>query len=321
VIGSSLWFEKVNLLSWPKVYVLILTWNRVHDVITCLSHLDDLDYPNYEVLVIDNGSSDGTVETIKEKFEHIDILENGINLGYAGGNNAGLRHALEHGADYMFIVNSDTILPPDIVREMVEVASSSQDIAAVGAKNLKMSDPSTIWAAYLEMTYDWTLVKVVGNREQDGPEYTVVQDVDSVVGCGMLLSRRAIQDVGMIDEFLFGYHEDVDWCLRARRKGYRCVYAGTAYLLHRGSSSTDISQEQSMPARYFLVRNAIIVARRYGNPLQFAHVCLSMLLFLSGKEMKCQLGLRKRGTFSLMWRGFRDGWRERPAPLRELGLR
>jgi len=308
-------------LAWPKVYVLILTWNRIYDVMTCLSHLHELDYPNYVPVVIDNASNDGTVEAVRAKFPQITVLENETNLGYAGGNNVGIRYAIEHGADYMLIVNSDTILPPKLLRELVNVASSSEDIGAVGAKNLRMTKPSIVWGAYLKMTYDWKLVRVIGKEEKDSPRYSLVREVPAVIGCGMLLSRRAVEEVGMIDEFLFGYHEDVDWCLRARRKGYRCIYAGTAHILHRGSSSTSIVHEKSMPCAYFVPRNAVIVARRYGARLQSARVVLSMLLYLLRKEMKCQLGIIRKGSFSLMWRGFRDGLKERPAPLEELGLR
>jgi len=308
-------------LDWPKVYVLILTWNRVYDVVTCLGHLDELDYADYVPVVIDNASDDGTVAIIKERFPHITVLENEVNLGYAGGNNAGIKYAIEHDADYVLIVNSDTILPPNLLQKLVKIASSSPDIGAVGAKNLRMTKPSIVWGAYLEMTYDWRLVRVVGKEEKDCPEYTVIKDVPVVIGCGMLLSRKAVEDVGMIDEFLFGYHEDVDWCLRARLKGYRCVYAGTAHVLHRGASSIDVSQEWSMPCAYFLCRNAIIVARRYGGALRSVRVVLSMLFYLLRKEMKCWLGVLRKRSFSLMWRGLRDGLRERPAPLEELGLR
>lgn len=308
-------------MEYPKVCVLILTWNRVDDLLTCLSHLHELDYPNYEPLVVDNASEDGTVDAVKEKYPHVTVLENPTNLGYAGGNNRGMKYALEHGADYVLIVNSDTVLPPNLIRELVRVASSSDDIAVVGAKNLKMDDPSTLWGAYIKVSYNRLLVKVVGQDKKDGPRYFTVKEVPGVIGCGMLVSRKAIEEVGGIDEFLFGYHEDMDWCQRAILKGYRLVYAGTAYILHKGSSSTDTTQERFLPMYYFLARNSVIFARRYGNLMQFWRVIGLTVLYAIRKEVKCRLGLERKGKYSLIWKGLKDGWNEAPVPFEELGLR
>jgi GT2 family glycosyltransferase len=283
--------------------------------------LHELDYPNYVPVVIDNASEDGTVDAIREEYPQITVLENPTNLGYAGGNNRGLKYALEQGADYMLIVNSDTILPPNLIKELVRVASSSEDIGAVGAKNLKMDDSSTLWGAYIRVSYNRLLVKVIGQDRKDGPRYFVVRDVPGVIGCGMLVSRKAVEDVGYIDEFLFGYHEDMDWCQRARLKGYRLVYAGTAYILHKGSSSTDTTQQRFLPMYYFLARNTVIFARRYGRSVQFFRVIILTVLYGIRKEIKCWFGLEPAGKYSLIWKGLKDGWDEAPVPFGELGLR
>ena len=301
----------------PRVCVLILTWNTREEVLTCLKHALLADYPDYEVVVIDNASQDGTSAAVREKYPDVTLLENPTNLGYAGGNNRGLRYALEHGADYMLIINSDTVMPPDLLSKIVRVASSSDDIAAVGVKNLKMDDPSTVWAAYPELTYGRELLNVVGREQPDSPEYDVVKDVDGVSGSCMFLSRRAVEEVGLLDELFFMYHEDLDWCQRAISKGYRCVYAGTAHILHKGSSSTGMTRA----GYYFLVRNAIIFARKHGNPLQFLSVLISTVLYGLRKVVKCWLKLEKRDAYSSVWRGLKDGLRQGPVPFEELGLR
>jgi GT2 family glycosyltransferase len=304
-------------LDAPSVCVLILTWNTREEVLTCIKHAVVADYANYEVVVIDNASRDGTSAAVREKYPDVTLLENPTNLGYAGGNNKGLKYALEHGADYMLIINSDTIMPPDLLTKIVRMASSSDDIAAVGAKNLKMDDPSTLWGAYAELVYGRELLNAVGRGQPDGPEYGVVKDVDGVSGSSMLLSRRAVEDVGLLDEMFFMYHEDLDWCQRAISKGYRCVYAGTAHILHKGSSSTGMTRA----GHYFLARNAIIFARRHGNLLQFLSVVVSTLWYAVRREVKYWLRLEKKDEHSLLWRGFMDGLREAPAPFEELGLR
>jgi len=308
---------KVDVLDAPKVFVLILTWNTCDQVLTCLEHAVAVDYPNYEVVVIDNASQDGTSAAVRERYPDVTLLKNVENLGYAGGNNLGLRYALEHGAGYMLIVNSDTIMPSNLLSEVVRVASSSNDIAVVGVKILKMRNPSVLFSAYSEVTYGRELLRVIGRDQLDSPEYGVVKDVAGVSGACMLLSRRAVEDVGLLDEVFFLYHEDLDWCQRAISKGYRCVYAGTAHILHEGSSSTQMTRA----GYYFLVRNAIIFARRHGNLLQFLSVVISTVLYGVRKEVKCWLRLQQKDAYSSVWRGLRDGLREAAVPFEELGLR
>jgi GT2 family glycosyltransferase len=308
---------KAAIVETPKVFVLILTWNTCQEVLTCVEHALGANYPNYQVVVIDNASQDGTSAAVRHRYPNVTLLENSENLGYAAGNNRGIKYALEHGAEYVLIINSDTVMPPDLLTKTVQIASSSDHIAAVGVKNLKMSDPSTVWAAYLELTYRRELLNVVGREQPDSPALSVVKDVPGVSGACMLLSRRAVEDVGLLDETFFMYHEDLDWCQRAISKGYRCVYAGTAHILHKGSSST----LKTRAGYYFLVRNSILFARKHGNLVQYLTVVLSTFLYGTRKNVKCWLGLEKKETYSLLWQAFKDAITGRPIPLRELGLR
>ena len=308
---------RAEILEAPRVSILILTWNTCEEVLTCVGHALAMDYPNYEVVVIDNASRDGTSAAVRERYPAVTLLENSENLGYAGGNNRGIEYAVEHGAEYVLIVNSDTVMPSDLLTKIVDIASSSDDIAAVGVKNLKMSDPSTVWAAYLELTYRRELLHVVGREQPDSPALSVVKDVPGVSGACMLLSRRALEAVGLLDETFFMYHEDLDWCQRAISKDYRCVYAGTAHILHKGSSST----LRTRAGYYFLVRNSILFARKHGNMLQFLNVLASTFLYGMRKNVKCWLGLEKKETYALLWQGLRDAVARKPVPLEELGLR
>ncbi len=308
---------KAEILDTPRVSILILTWNTCQEVLTCVEHALASEYPSYEVVVIDNASRDGTSAAVRQRYPNVTLLQNSENLGYAGGNNRGIKYALEHGAQYVLIVNSDTIMPPDMLTKTVHIALSSDDIAVVGVKNLKMSDPSTVWAAYLELTYRRELLYVVGREQPDSPALSVVKDVPGVSGACMLLSRQALEDVGLLDEKFFMYHEDLDWCQRAISKGYRCVYAGTAHILHKGSSST----LRTRAGYYFLVRNSILFARKHGNPIQYFTVVTATFLYGMRKNVKCWLRLEKKETYSLLWQGLKDAVMGRPVPLEELGLR
>jgi GT2 family glycosyltransferase len=311
----------------PLVALLILTWNRRDDVLRCVASLPRLDYPNLLPVVIDNASSDGTVAALRRQHPALEIIENGRNLGYAGGNNVGIRWALERGADYVLIANSDTEMTAGLVSELVRVAESDPRIAVVGCRNLLMEDPRLLWGAYAELTYGPFVVRTAGERVADGEGWRVVRDVDSVIGNGYLWRRAALEQVGLLDERFFGYHEDVDWCLRARRAGRRVVYAGTAAIIHKGGSSSDRRQARSFPMSYFLGRNGVLFARKHGSRLEklrFAVLCSSALGFRWARALLLATRGERGRDFVAMERGFTKGlWdalRERPVPFGELGL-
>ncbi len=317
----------------PRVVILILTWNRRDDVLRCIASLQRLTYPNCLPVVIDNASSDGTVAALRARHPQLTILQNSHNLGYAGGNNVGIRWALQHGADYVLIINNDTEVTVDMVSELVRVAEDDARIGIVGCRNLLMEDPTYLWGAYGTLTYGPFLVRVEGQRQPDRTRWQVVKDVDWVIGNGCLLRRRALEQTGLLDEVFFAYHEDVDWCVRARRSGYRVVYAGTAAIIHKGGSSSDGGQGQSVPARYFLGRNGVLFVRKNGRwhqRVQFTVLCGAALLAWIAKAACLQLAvgnarLRARGADSWTMAtiyivGVADGLRDRPIPFARFGL-
>jgi GT2 family glycosyltransferase len=319
---SSVFICGFTRLVAPHVVLLILTWNRRDDVLRCVASLPRQRYPNVTPVVIDNASQDDTVVALRARYPELTILENRRNLGYAGGNNAGIGWALEHDADYVQLINSDTEVTPELTAELVRVAESDPRIAVVGCRNLLMEDPSQLWGAYSTLTYGPFLVRSDGAGATDGPQWQVIRDVDAVIGNGYLWRRQALQQVGLLDESLFGYHEDVDWCERARRAGWRVVYAGTAAIVHRGGSSSSPEHKRVFPARYFLGRNAVRFARRYGGAadrLRMAALCGGAL---AARALRAAL---RRDAYSLAQerdyaRGLWDGLRDHPVPFAALGL-
>ena len=317
----------------PFVVVLILTWNRRDDVLRCVASLPRLTYPNFLPVVIDNASADDTVAALRARHPELTILENARNLGYAGGNNAGIRVARTRGADYVQIVNSDTEMTPDLLSELVRVAESDPRIAVVGPRNLLLEEPSRLWGAYGELTYGPFVVRNAGERALDGSQWQVVRDVDSVIGNGYLWRCSALDAVGLLDEELFGYHEDLDWSVRARRAGYRVVYAGTAAILHKGGSSSDHEQPKHFPRSYFLGRNGVLFAKRYANPAErarFSVLCAAafaarwlraaVLSLLPGGTAAGRLGRTMRASEGAFARGAMDGLLGRAVPFEALGL-
>jgi GT2 family glycosyltransferase len=316
----------------PKVVLLILTWNRRDDVLACVASLARADYPNLLPVVIDNASADDSVAALRARYPELAILRNPTNRGYAGGNNVGLRWALEEGADYVQIINSDTEVTAEMTSEMVRVAESDARIAVVGCRNLLMENPCRLWGAYGILDYGPFVVRTAGQGEPDGPRWREVRDADWVIGNGYLWRRAALERVGLLDERFFGYHEDVDWCVRARQAGYRVVYAGTAAIVHRGGSSSDPAEARRFPVAYFLGRNGVLFARRYAAPAQqvrFALLCggafAVRVLRAAIRSVSPSRAARARGGAELSrerqyFRGLGDGLRGRPIPFRRLGL-
>jgi GT2 family glycosyltransferase len=303
----------------PRVILLILTWNRRDDVLRCVASLPRLTYPNLTPVVIDNASQDDSVAALRARHPALTILENRRNLGYAGGNNAGIRWALGQGADYVQLINSDTEVTPDMTGELVRVAESDPRIAVVGCRNILMEDPTRLWGAYSTLTYGPFLVRSDGAGAADEPRWHGVRDVDAVIGNGYLWRRAALGDVGLLDESFFGYHEDVEWCARARQRGWRVVYAGGAAIVHRGGSSSASGHARVFPARYFLGRNAVAFVRRYAGAadrLRFAALCGGALAARLGRAL-VRGGLDADLAYA---RGLWDGLRRRPVPFAALGL-
>jgi GT2 family glycosyltransferase len=303
----------------PHVAIVILTWNGKEDILHCLPTLSRIRYPNWSCTVVDNASSDGTVEAIHAAYPDQRLLVMEKNLGFCGGNNRGIEDALARGADFLLLLNNDTELHPDLLDELVSVAQSDPVIGAVGTKNILMDDHRIVWGAYGELRYDRDLVRLIGARQPDGPEYSGVKDVDWVIGNGILMSRMALEKVGGFDESFFGYHEDVDWCERARQVGFRIVYNGRAIIYHKGFGAARPSAKMPFPVLYFLGRNSILFARKHASAFQ---LCKFVTLFFSGVAWWMICGIFRGDRIkSYLWlvRGFADGVVGR-LPLRQLGL-
>jgi hypothetical protein len=317
----------------PRVVLLILTWNRRDDVLRCAASLPRAAYANLEAAVIDNASADDSVAALRAAYPRLTILQNPVNLGYAGGNNVGIRWALQRGADYVQIINSDTEVTAELTAELVRVAESDRRIGVVGCRNVLMEDPRRLWGAYGTLTYGPFLVRSEGAGAMDGPAWRGVRDVDVAIGNGYLWRRAALEQIGLLDESLFGYHEDVDWCLRARRAGWRVVYAGTAAIVHKGGSSSDPDRPRSFPQSYFLGRNGVVVARRHAGraaQARFALLCAAAWAARSARAGASALlardpAARRRAAQQAsaeraFARGALDALRDRPIPFAALGL-
>ncbi len=261
----------------PLVYVIILTWNRRDEVLGAVRSLARIRYGNFVPVVVDNASSDDTVEALRSRHPDLKVIVNHKNIGYTGGNNVGIRYALEKGAEYVVLMNNDSRAHRDLVGRMLEVMRTDDRIAVVGSKNLYENDPNRIWGAWAEVTYGPMLTKIYGRNQLDDGSFHCVRDVDQVMGCGYMWRRAALEDIGLLDTNFFGYHEDTDWCVRAIKGNWRVVYCGDAIVYHKGGVSNNPVYKESMPVMYFLGRNAILFAKKHSSTMELLRLTINSL--------------------------------------------
>lgn len=304
-----------------RVGVVVLDWNGGEETLRCLSTVRASLFVETTIVLVDNASSRPVLEDAARRFPGLTTLRNASNLGYAGGNNVGIRHLLDQGCDAILILNNDAFPAPDALARMLEVAASDEDIAAVGARILELSSPGQpprLWMAWGRLTWRQSLVALEGRGASDAPRWHGNRDVEWVSGCALLLLRRGLERVGFFDEDFFAYLEEVDWCTRARAAGLRIVFAGEAAVEHRGEASSGkggyVSRKQ-----YLIARNAILFARRHGSPLQRFWFQLWFFGSLPFQFLRRWPSGEGEGVV-LKLRGALDALRGRPLPRARLGL-
>jgi GT2 family glycosyltransferase len=301
----------------PRVLVVVLNWNGEADTLACLESLERVRDPAFDVLVVDNGSRASVAAAVRARFPRVACVELPVNLGYAGGNNVGLRRAVDEGYAYAYVLNNDTVVDPGFLREALAAAAAG--VAAVGGKVVAFDDPTRLWMTYGRVNYRQSLIGLAGWGERDRGQYDQQRDVEWVPGCALLLSCAALREVGLFDERFFAYHEDVDWCTSARERGWRIVYAPRSLVLHRGNRTLG-GPAYTSPRKYLSARSTVLFARKHATPLQHAKLWASILLTLPFVYLRRLVTGEARGVH-LKIRGWLDGLRDREPPYEALGLR
>jgi GT2 family glycosyltransferase len=269
--------------SFPRVYVITLNWNGKDDTIECIESLKKLYYPNFQIVVVDNGSTDGSVLALRVEYPDITIIENKRNLGYAEGFNAGLKYAYQHGADYFLILNNDTTIDPDALAELVKVAEQNDRIGFVSGKVYSYEKPQRLQTAGRNSDPILIVGSDVGAKEVDHGQYDEVREYDFVDDVFLLVRRRVFEEVGGYDPLFFLMCEEADWCVRVRKAGFKIMYTPHAKIWHKGNlgPSSGISKIH----QFYLARSEILFIRRHGDTQQFHRYLLNLLLHQAPRKV------------------------------------
>jgi GT2 family glycosyltransferase len=213
------------------VYIVILNWNEWQDTSLCLSSLQELNYPSYQVVVVDQGSTDGSPERIRQTFPWVQVIENGKNLGFTGGCNVGMRYGLSQGADFVWLLNNDTTVDKYALGALVTRAESDSHIGAVGSAIYFMHEPERLQA------WGGGYINFVMGRGEHFLRPVPDGEIEFITGASLLLPRKALEAVGPLDEGFFIYWEDADICFRLRKAGWKLAVAGDSKIWHKGHTS------------------------------------------------------------------------------------
>lgn len=222
----------------PKVAIIIINWNQKQHTKECLDSLKNINYQNYEVILVDNASKDNSVAFFKKDYSYANIIENKKNLGFAEGNNVGIREALSHNADYVFILNNDTIVDKEILKELIKSITSDSTIGAVTPKIYNYYQPNVIDAAGGFLSFNKSKIHQIGYGELDKGQYDKEYPINFITGSAMLARADVFKIVGLFDATFFAYCEDMDFCHRMQQNGFKLKYVPQAKIWHKVSAST-----------------------------------------------------------------------------------
>ncbi|MCB1066596.1 MAG: glycosyltransferase family 2 protein [Simkania sp.] len=233
-------------------YIIILNWNGKQDTLDCLESLTHVKAP-HQIIVVDNGSTDDSVQAISTAFPLILLIETGENLGYAEGNNVGIREALKLGATHLLILNNDTTVEPDFLDAFL-----ASDDAIQGAKPLLASDPTTLD----HLGGIWEMKKgtfsLIGCREK-ASQWNERIPLDYVCGVALFAKAEVFKKIGLFEPRFFLFWEESDWCARAKRAGYQPYFCPNAKLNHKVSASFTGGKAHTT---YFWWRNRLFWVKR-----------------------------------------------------------
>lgn len=297
----------------PPVWVIVLNWNGREVIEECLDSLLAMDYPDFKVMVVDNASTDGSAEAVAADYPQVTLLRMRENALYAGGNNAGVESALSLGAEAVMLVNNDTVAHRDLLGRLAEALFGDPRAGVAGPKIFYHDAPDVIWSAGGKVIVPLGLVHHMGIRRADSGRYSTLREVDYLTGCCLLVRAEAFRAVGPLDTSYAIYGEDVDWCLRARRKGWKSLFVPEAHLWHKVSHS---SGGGLTPFKaYYKMRSNVLIFRRFARPIHW----LTWPLATAGYAVAMASVQAARGRLNValeFLRGWADGFFSPGAPDR-----
>jgi hypothetical protein len=250
-----------------KIATIVVNWNLKEETLRCLQSLESINLPSnyaHRVIVVDNGSGDGSKKCIARQFPEFEIISLPSNIGFGAACNQAISWVMNDTlCEYMFLLNNDAFAHPNVLSELIQVAEANPEAGILGPKIYYQDEPRTIWYAGARKRWGVMSPMDTGRGEIDYGQFNVLREVDYVFGAAMFIRRSVFEKVGLFDEKFFIYLEDMDLCLRAKEIGFSLLFVPQAYVWHKGSASTTSNAGMR---EYHLIRSAVYFAMKHTMP-------------------------------------------------------
>jgi hypothetical protein len=281
------------------VAAVLANWNLPDYTVRCVRSLRASDYPDLRIIVVDNGSRQELYARLRSELTDAELIRSEVNRGFAAGNNLGIRRALEDGADYVLVINNDTVVDSRMLGRLVEAAEARPDAGLIGPMIYHLDRRDEVWwPAYHSVEAQGIVRYVLCRGLPRRREPRAVQDVDFVGGCGVLIPRGVLLEVGMFSETYFMYYEDFDLCVRVRRSGRAVVCVTNASMWHAVSAS--YGGRDSLRKRWYQVRSALTFygdhSRGLRRTVSLAFVLMRTALLLGRSLVRGTIAALAGGT-------------------------
>ncbi|UZS00109.1 glycosyltransferase family 2 protein [Chondrinema litorale] len=289
---------KNEMQSKPFISIVTINYNQLNVTLEFLNSLKVSKYKNFEVIVVDNNSAFNPKETINKLYPEVKVLVNAINLGFAGGNNSGINIAK---GDYILLINNDTEISDTLLELLLVPFYQDERVGVVSPKIVFYHSPDLIQYAGFNPLHPITgRTSAVGNMEKDLGQYNYLSETNGAHGCTMMVSRKVIDNVGLMPELYFLYYEEWDWSKQINKAGYKIMYQGNAIIYHKESISTG----KNTPLKtYYHTRNRILFMRRHSSPKSlFLFYAFFYFITLPKNTLKCLFTGQLEHVKSL-WKG------------------
>ena len=288
----------------PNVGIVISNYNGWQDTVQCLESLQKQTYRDFEIILLDDASTNDSVQQLQKHLtENTVFLPREANVGFAAANNVGMRRALADGCDWVLLLNNDTVAAPDFLETLLRETPAG---AVSCPKMLFLDPPDEIWFAGGELDRATGKVRHLGGHEKDGPAFAEKKQVSFITFCCVLLPRQVIEQVGFLDETLFMYCEDVDYCIRLADAGVPLWFLPDARIWHKAGGSAG-----GMLSVYYITRNTLYLTCKGKSRGYIRARTLPVLIAGAARYALTKLLGRKKGRSYGAFRGALDFWRGR----------
>jgi len=258
----------------PKVSIIIVNYKDPKDTLELLSSLKGLQYKNVEVIIVDNGTEVDRTDLYKAIIDKARVFCLIENRGFAGGVNYGIKKST---GEFTLLINNDTVVSPDLIQSLLEAFMCDPEIGMVSPKIKFYNQPSIIQYAGATQISSWFgRGKKFGFGEIDLGQFNIIKETGLCNGACLMIRKQVFEDVGLLPEFYFMYYEEHDFCLRAKRFGWKTYYAGNTTVLHKQSMSIGKSNPLK---QYYQDRNRLLFMRRFSKPIELCFFSIYIVFF------------------------------------------